>query len=334
LTFYIALLVNVKYVSRQYFQKLGAGDNKVTETFAHDSGSTIRNGGDREDLSNAQTTPDRFERRNQKERSVSIMELPSPSKRSRGANFDLRGIEVISFDLDDTLWHCAPVIEKAEQSMREFILFKGHQSLHDQLVHPVIEMHSRAVLAAYPNKSHDVTFIRRQTIQFAVNHCKIEDETICEAVFDHFFQARTSFVSEHIFPGVIEALIRLKALGFRIGAISNGNAMVAKIPEFASLIECHIRADLIGAAKPSREPFDALRDHFGGIEPHKVLHVGDSYESDVLGGLNAGMKVCWVVGGSNVTRDDKREMIKVRDVTQLADLFEREFSQKVENGAC
>jgi HAD superfamily hydrolase (TIGR01549 family) len=256
---------------------------------------------------------------------------PTSAKRARGPSdgsehvsnlkFDLRKIKVVSFDLDDTLWECESVIRKAESALHRFLQDRGHGQMVEHVTQPQLGAYQKTVYSLHPNQVYDVSFVRRKILNLAAKACHIEDETLVESAFQHFYYARTFHVSEHLFPGAVEAVARLKRLGLHIGTLTNGNADVLKVPELGPLVEHHVTPTVAGSAKPSPQIFEVLRSRFEGVAPDEVLHVGDSFESDVKGALNAGMKACWVVrdvGGGN--EDD--EILRVRHVADLADLFE------------
>ena len=50
----------------------------------------------------------------------------------------------------------------------------------------------------------------------------------------------------------------------------------------------------LGHNKPSREYFEACYALIPDFDASKALMVGDSLSSDILGGINGGMKTCWV----------------------------------------
>ena len=49
----------------------------------------------------------------------------------------------------------------------------------------------------------------------------------------------------------------------------------------------------IGAEKPSEIFFDYVKKHIPNFCADTTLVVGDSLSSDILGGINAGLDVCW-----------------------------------------
>ena len=50
----------------------------------------------------------------------------------------------------------------------------------------------------------------------------------------------------------------------------------------------------IGFVKPKREFFDRCFAEINGFVPDQAIIIGDSLTSDIQGGINAGIKTCWV----------------------------------------
>lgn len=79
----------------------------------------------------------------------------------------------------------------------------------------------------------------------------------------------------------------------------------------------------LGANKPSRAFFDACAAQIPGFDPRKALMVGDSLTSDILGGINAGMKTCWVCPPEVQGRPDIVPDYRIESLSQLPELLER-----------
>lgn len=52
-------------------------------------------------------------------------------------------------------------------------------------------------------------------------------------------------------------------------------------------------SDEIGYPKPQKEFFDYCIDHLS-CQRDEIMIIGDSLEADIVGGINAGIKTCWV----------------------------------------
>ena len=98
-------------------------------------------------------------------------------------------------------------------------------------------------------------------------------------------------------PGAEEAVERLSKK-YRLFLASNGTASVQKGRMTSANLyrffeQCFVSEEL-GAAKPSKAFFDASFARIEGFDPAKAMMVGDSLSSDILGGINAGIRTCWV----------------------------------------
>jgi 2-haloacid dehalogenase len=79
---------------------------------------------------------------------------------------------------------------------------------------------------------------------------------------------------------------------------SNGTAFVQDRRIAKSGIEKYCKSifisERIGANKPSREFFDGCFEKMGDVNKDEIMIVGDSLSSDILGGINAGIRTCHV----------------------------------------
>ena len=98
-------------------------------------------------------------------------------------------------------------------------------------------------------------------------------------------------------PGAEEALTELHGK-YRLFLASNGTASVQKgrmtSANLYRFFEQVFVSQEIGHNKPSRAYFDACFARIPGFDPQKALMVGDSLTSDIKGGINAGIRTCWV----------------------------------------
>lgn len=101
----------------------------------------------------------------------------------------------------------------------------------------------------------------------------------------------------YFLPGAEEAVMELSRK-YRLFLASNGTASVQKgrmtSANLYRWFEKVFVSQEIGHNKPSRAFFDACFAQIPGFEREKCLMVGDSLTSDILGGINAGIKTCWV----------------------------------------
>ena len=102
----------------------------------------------------------------------------------------------------------------------------------------------------------------------------------------------------HFFlPGAEEAVAHLSKK-YRLYLASNGTAKVqagrmtsANLYRFFEKV---FVSEEIGHNKPSKDYFEAAFAQIPGFDPARAMMVGDSLTSDILGGINAGIRTCWV----------------------------------------
>ena len=98
-------------------------------------------------------------------------------------------------------------------------------------------------------------------------------------------------------PGAEEAVDALSKK-YRLFLASNGTASVQKgrmtSANLYRFFEKVFVSQEIGHNKPSKAYFDGCFARIPGFDSAKAMIVGDSLSSDILGGINAGIKTCWV----------------------------------------
>lgn len=97
-------------------------------------------------------------------------------------------------------------------------------------------------------------------------------------------------------PGAVELLDTLKGR-YDLYLVSNGSSVIQSsrlksagiIPYFRGIFV----SEEIGAEKPSKEFFNRAVKGIEGYRAEESVIIGDSLTSDIMGGINAGMKTIW-----------------------------------------
>ena len=84
-------------------------------------------------------------------------------------------------------------------------------------------------------------------------------------------------------------------------------------------------SETIGVNKPSKAFFDYCFAAIGDFDRERAVIVGDSLTSDILGGLNAGLKTCWFNPQGKPGREDIRPDYEIRALAELPPLLETMF---------
>jgi HAD superfamily hydrolase (TIGR01549 family) len=194
--------------------------------------------------------------------------------------------QVISLDLDDTLWPVAPVIAAAEAALHEWLQTRYPRTLRGHNINTMRALRAK-IAAQFPEQSHDLTFLRRRALAAQFIGAGYA-ESACEEALEIFLAARNRVA---FFDDVHPALERLRTR-YRLFALSNGNADLERCG-LGAFFDGHVSAIAAGAAKPDARIFAALRD-MAGVPADQILHVGDDPITDVVGARQAGMQTVWL----------------------------------------
>ena len=152
---------------------------------------------------------------------------------------------------------------------------------------------------------------------------QFEVEADVQAVSDAYME----FLGQgHWFlPGAEEAVERLSKK-YRLFLASNGTASVQKGRMTSANLyrffeQCFVSEEL-GAAKPSKAFFDAAFAKIEGFDLDKAMMVGDSLSSDILGGINAGIRTCWVNTNHYPPKPEIRPDFEIPALADLEALLE------------
>ena len=195
-------------------------------------------------------------------------------------------IVAISLDLDDTLWPSKPVLIHAEQVLGDWLLENAPRT-KAWMTPEARRMLRDRLLAEYPHRAHDVSFLRRESLRAAMDAAG-EDPSLAEDAFAVFLEARQRVTLYEDVAAVLERW----STRYRLIAISNGNGDIGRVGIdgwFAASVSAH---DLDFGKPDPRIYLEACRR--AGVAPAQVLHVGDDLDLDVRAAVAAGMRAAWL----------------------------------------
>lgn len=229
----------------------------------------------------------------------------------------LSPIAALSFDLDDTLYPNAEVIQQAERAMQQRL----RQLLGDVVYNqPEYWWQQRKALAALqPQIRHDVSRWRLLALEQGLldqGFHRCEAGEIAELAMSAFLQARTDIQ----LPAKIKPMLQQLAKRFPLVAITNGNADIQQMG-IGDLFQFSLRAGPDGRMKPFPDMFLTAAQRLN-IAPHQLLHIGDHVKSDVLGALQAGCQSAWLnLTPGSVTTLKTLPHLEISDVLDLVELL-------------
>ena len=204
------------------------------------------------------------------------------------SEFPLRNdIDIIVFDLDDTLWPCMPTIHYAEKILYRWLAQNFPRITERQNPEAMIESRKQFMLRD-ERFAIDLSLLRYEFLQQLAREAGYDSKAVSEAGFDIFYEARQQV---EFYEDVLPCLERLHKR-YRLGAISNGNANVDRVG-LGHLIEHSVSASEFKIAKPDKLIFHHLVERFS-VPASRVLYVGDHPEIDVIGSQDAGLQAIWI----------------------------------------
>ena len=122
--------------------------------------------------------------------------------------------------------------------------------------------------------------------------------------------------------GIKDFLEYLKNKGIRTGVISNisyASSVVAErinrlLPE--NSFEFIITSSNYIFRKPNKRIFDLALEK-AGLEPDEVWYIGDQYECDVKGALNAGFLPIWYIGAIDLPYTEDKNILTVKTWNEI-----------------
>lgn len=160
--------------------------------------------------------------------------------------------------------------------------------------------------------------VRRFELLFA------EHDIICDGTKVARAYEKNLSIGHYFLPGAEEAVDSLSQK-YRLFLASNGTASVQQgrmtSANLYRFFEKVFVSQELGANKPAKEFFERATAQIPGYDPAKAMMVGDSLTSDILGGINAGMKTCWVNPNHTPANPEIPADYEIESLSQLEELL-------------
>lgn len=131
--------------------------------------------------------------------------------------------------------------------------------------------------------------------------------------------------STHYFLPGAEDAVKALSKKYRMFLVSNGTERAQRRRlESADLnrwFEKIFISQAVGVNKPDKLFFDRCFAQIEGFDPRRAIIVGDSLSSDIQGGINAGIRTCWV-NPKKKAAGDIRPDHEIASIAELEALLE------------
>ena len=225
-------------------------------------------------------------------------------------------IRYVLFDVDDTLLDFG----KAEAAAIRKTFERIGIPVTDELIRRYSEINAQQWSRFEKGEiTREKLLTERFDILFSELGINVPSE-MAQASYEHLLGIGHYFVD-----GAEELLEALKDK-YELYIVSNGNASVQDrrlksagiIPYFKDIFI----SERVGFNKPSAEFFEACFERIPGFEKDKAVIVGDRLSSDILGGINAGVKTCWFNPRGDAPDPDIPADYEIKHLSELPALLE------------
>lgn len=136
----------------------------------------------------------------------------------------------------------------------------------------------------------------------------------CDSAFmEGFWDARA------LMEGAIELLERCHSTGIPVVIITNGNPAMQmrtlKMLDIDSYIDHLLTPETSMELKPNTALFERALS-LTGADRNRVMMIGDTWQHDIMGAMNAGIYPIWV-NGRGIARPGETEVVEIRSLMEL-----------------
>jgi putative hydrolase of the HAD superfamily len=217
----------------------------------------------------------------------------------------------ILFDADDTLFHF-----DAYQGLRR--MFAGHAVDFSEVDYAQYQEVNKPLWVAYQDGRIGATELQTTRFDGWARRLNVTAAELNEA----FLLAMAEICT--LLPGA-QALLDALAGKARLGLITNGFTALqtARLQRTGLLghFDPLVISEQVGVAKPDVRIFEHALERMGQPPREQVLMIGDNPHSDILGGLNAGLRTCWVNVHGHAAPEDIAPHHEVRSLDELRRLL-------------
>lgn len=226
----------------------------------------------------------------------------------------MNNIQLLSFDLDDTLWPCKPTIISAENKLYQWLKTNVPEIPSQLSIEQVREKRFEFV-KHHPEFEHDLSVVRIESLKALADEFDLDDSWV-DAAFQIFYEARQEVT---LFEDVAEVLNRLQK-NYRLVAVSNGNADINKTG-VGHWFEFSVSAAEVGHRKPHPAIFQKVIEK-SGLPAADILHIGDDPHYDIYAASQFGIRSVWLNrNGAEWVHEGYQADYLIRNLTELPTLL-------------
>jgi len=224
------------------------------------------------------------------------------------------GVKAISFDGDGTLWDFEKAMRHALHHVLRELQRLDLESVAALNVEKMVTIRKR-VAEKLKGKVTNLEVVRLEAFRETLASIGRPNKPLAEHLNQVYMMHR--FEGVELFDDVLPTLRRLKEK-YILGLLSNGNGYPRRCG-LDNMFQFIVFSQDWGLEKPDPRIF-RIATREAGCSRDEFLHVGDSYEDDVQGATNAGIRSVWLNRGG-----EKRNLVEavyqISSLSELCDLL-------------
>ncbi len=242
---------------------------------------------------------------------------------------NMKQYKVVFIDWDDTIGDFVGAAKRALQEMYDKYKLSDYFASHEEFV-SLYKPHNIELWQLYGEDKVTKAFLRVDRFLYPLLHgskvaSQIQSYTILSALAEQmsedFLHLTTKYFS--LLPGA-EELVRYLAKKYPLTVVTNGFIEV-QYEKFdkSGLRDCFshiVLSEEVGCQKPNPRIYEeALR--MNGVSAEEAVMIGDSWNSDIQGAINAGIDQIWIRKSKDPLPEGQSATYLVQSLSEMMEIL-------------
>ena len=242
---------------------------------------------------------------------------------------DMKQYKAILIDWDDTIGDFVGAAKRALQEMYDKYKLSDYFASHEEFV-SLYKPHNIELWDKYGKDLVTKAFLRVDRFLYPLLHgtkvaSQIQSYTalsaLAEQMSEDFLHLTTKYFS--LLPGA-EELVRYLAKKYPLTVVTNGFIEV-QYEKFdkSGLRNCFshiVLSEEVGCQKPNPRIYEEAL-HMNGVSAEEAVMIGDSWNSDIQGAINAGIDQIWVRKSQDSLLEGQSATYLVQSLSEVMEIL-------------
>ncbi|XP_007892111.1 N-acylneuraminate-9-phosphatase [Callorhinchus milii] len=235
------------------------------------------------------------------------------------------GVRALLFDLDDTLIATTRASHTAEREVKTLLKFKYRYE--DSAADTVIQKFNTKLKQHFESSmKQDVKKLRQLHFEQAIQETKggEPDPVLASECYSLWRNTRLQHIH---FTDEVKAMLTALRQSYKLLLLTNGPAEVQREKIEACSCQQYFDAIIVGGEYPEQKPARSIFQecwNILGVKPEACVMVGDNLNTDIQGGVNAGLcATIWINPTNQKPKGDVIPDYSVMSVLDVVDILKK-----------